>query len=118
MITKSYIYFVLFEEGSAEIPGSETRGIDQGIMRWPGMPDHRVWVVGLADAKRETMRIARGRAEAVLQYLADHGVEPARIDPIAAYTKAPSQKPEFRAQVRKVVVQFYNPHFDIPDWMP
>ena len=71
---------MLFEEGSAQILERETEGVDQGIWRWPRMPDHRIRVVGHADAEREMEGVSLLRAEAVFRYLVDHGVEATRID--------------------------------------
>ena len=44
------------------------------------MPDHRIRVVGHADAEREMEGVSLLRAEAVFRYLVDHGVEATRID--------------------------------------
>jgi hypothetical protein len=78
------------------------------------MPDHRVRVVGYADAERETEGVSLLRAEAVFRYLVEHGVEAIRIDALAAFNEVPPESQDLRRMLRKVRVEFYNPRFGTP----
>lgn len=82
------------------------------------MPDHRVRVVGHADAGREMEGVSLLRAEAIFRYLLDRGIEAARIDALTAYNDPAPERHDLRPMLRRVMVEFYNTQVGTPTWVP
>ncbi len=76
MITRSYDYFIDFDEGSS-VPQSwidrlnPFYGVDQAITL-RHLPDHEVWIRGYYCAEREEETLGKERAALVQSYILEH----------------------------------------------
>lgn len=99
---------VEFEPGSARLTAPAQRQLDAVAARLAAMPAQRLAIVGHTDdagSAEANLALSLQRAEAVRSYLADHGVEPRRLDVRgagAAEPRADNTTPEGRARNRRI----------------
>ena len=108
--TKTYLYLVQFDQGSAELDPGKTAGMDQALSR--RLTEHRIALTVRSDGENEQRDVGMARAESLRQYLLRHGVESSLIDTPDYEERAAPSEEELRPFSRTAEVLFYHPQYD------
>ena len=105
-IVKTYQYNVTFEEHSASISEENSDPFRLILVRWPGLADYRMRIVGYSDRCRENDELSLLRAEHVRDYFLNNGVSETRIDNLGS-CQFGGEKSEYPDYYRRVDVCCY-----------
>jgi OOP family OmpA-OmpF porin len=104
-----------FENDSDAITAESRPVLDAAVTVLSKHADVRVRIVGHTDdvgTREHNMDLSRRRAEAVAEYLVDHGIDPERIETRGAgphYPLAPNDNDAGRARNRRIEFQLVTP---------
>lgn len=83
---------LVFNEGSSTVHPDHARQLDRFVVAMNSFPRSTVLVVAHSDQRNgedRNLEISEERAQAVLEYLAEHGVDPARVSAVGVGESAP-----------------------------